>query len=113
LRGRGRHPRPGRLGRRTARLELTLENGIRLKIAGVDPPRPTPGDPDLDFRAAGPARSMARRPRNTVSPTRTGPGSLGARRRLRLRCRAGVAKWAGIAAFAGRRGAHRCRPRAL
>jgi hypothetical protein len=30
---------------------LTLENGIRLKIAGVDPPRPTPGDPDLDFRA--------------------------------------------------------------
>ncbi len=51
LRGRGRHPRPGRLGRRTASLELTLENGIRLKIAGVDPPRPTPGDPDLDFRA--------------------------------------------------------------
>ncbi len=33
------------------RLELTLENGIQLKIAGVDPPRPTPGDPDLDFRA--------------------------------------------------------------
>ena len=32
------------------RLELTLENGIRLKIAAVDPPRPTPGDPDLDFR---------------------------------------------------------------
>ena len=29
------------------RLELTLENGVRLKIAGVDPPRPTPGDPDL------------------------------------------------------------------
>jgi endonuclease YncB( thermonuclease family) len=33
------------------RLELTLGNGIRLKIAGVDPPRPTPRDPDLDFRA--------------------------------------------------------------
>ena len=33
------------------RLELTLETGTRLKIAGVDPPRPTPGDPDLDFRA--------------------------------------------------------------
>ncbi|MDQ6702958.1 MAG: hypothetical protein M3Z96_07585 [Pseudomonadota bacterium] len=33
------------------RLELTLANGIRLKIAGVDPPRPTPGDADLDFRA--------------------------------------------------------------
>ena len=33
------------------RLELTLENGIRLKNAGVDPPRPTPDDPDLDFRA--------------------------------------------------------------
>ena len=42
-------PRPGRLGRRTARIDS--ENGIRLKIAGVDPPRPTPGDPDLDFRA--------------------------------------------------------------
>lgn len=33
------------------RLELTLESGIRLKMAGVDPPRPTPGDPDLDVRA--------------------------------------------------------------
>ncbi|MGB6663550.1 MAG: thermonuclease family protein [Methylocella sp.] len=33
------------------RLELTLENGIRLKVAGVDPPRPAPGDPDLDVRA--------------------------------------------------------------
>ncbi len=33
------------------RLELTLETGIRLKIAGVDPPRPTPGDPVLDVRA--------------------------------------------------------------
>lgn len=33
------------------RLELTLETGIRLKIAGVDPPRPTPGDPDLGVRA--------------------------------------------------------------
>ena len=32
------------------RLELALESGIRLKIAGVDPPRPTPGDPDLDLR---------------------------------------------------------------
>ncbi|MGQ0445793.1 MAG: thermonuclease family protein [Beijerinckiaceae bacterium] len=33
------------------RLELILETGITLKIAGVDPPRPTPGDPDLDVRA--------------------------------------------------------------
>src|ERR1700730_2305011 len=41
------------------RLELTLENGIRLKIAGVDPPRPTPGDPDLRLPRAGPARAMA------------------------------------------------------
>jgi endonuclease YncB( thermonuclease family) len=32
------------------RLELTLENSIRIKIAGVDPPRPTPGDPYLDVR---------------------------------------------------------------
>ncbi|MGH8515769.1 MAG: hypothetical protein ACREV8_17865, partial [Gammaproteobacteria bacterium] len=33
------------------RLELILETGKTLKIAGVDPPRPTPGDPDLDVRA--------------------------------------------------------------
>jgi hypothetical protein len=33
------------------RLELTLVGGLQLKIAGVDPPRPTPGDPDLDVRA--------------------------------------------------------------
>ena len=37
--------------RSTSGSNSTLENGIRLKIAGVDPPRPTPGDPDLDFRA--------------------------------------------------------------
>jgi hypothetical protein len=47
-------PEKGGTGGRVAsvdeRLELTLENGIRLKIAGVDPPRPTPGDPDLDVR---------------------------------------------------------------
>lgn len=33
------------------RLELILEDGRRLKIAGIDPPRPTPGDPNLDARA--------------------------------------------------------------
>ena len=41
----------GRVVSVNERLELTLEDGIRLKIAGVDPPRPTPGDPDLDVRA--------------------------------------------------------------
>ncbi len=41
----------GRVISADERLELTLENGSRLKIAGVDPPRPTPGGPDLDFRA--------------------------------------------------------------
>ena len=30
------------------RLELTLEDGRLLKVAGLDPPRPTPDDPDLD-----------------------------------------------------------------
>ncbi len=30
---------------------MILEDGNRLKIAGVDPPRPTPGDPELDIRA--------------------------------------------------------------
>ena len=33
------------------RLELLLDDGNRLKIAGVDPPRPTPGDPELDIHA--------------------------------------------------------------
>jgi endonuclease YncB( thermonuclease family) len=33
------------------RLELTLVDGIQLKIAGVDPPRPTPGDTGLDVLA--------------------------------------------------------------
>ena len=41
----------GRVVSVNERLELTLEGGIRLKIAGVDPPRPTPGDPELDVRA--------------------------------------------------------------
>ncbi len=34
------------------RLELTLEDGRRLKIVGVDAPRPTPGDPELDIKSA-------------------------------------------------------------
>ncbi len=41
----------GRVVSVNERLELTLEGGIRLKIAGVHPPRPTPGVPDLDVRA--------------------------------------------------------------
>ncbi|MGH6796468.1 MAG: thermonuclease family protein, partial [Methylocella sp.] len=40
----------GRVVSVDARLELTLASGTRLKIAGVDPPRPTPDDPDLDVR---------------------------------------------------------------
>lgn len=35
------------------RLELTLGDGSKLKIAGIDPPRPTPSDPDLDSRTRG------------------------------------------------------------
>ena len=33
------------------RLELTLADGLRLKIAAVDPPRPTPGNSELDILA--------------------------------------------------------------
>jgi endonuclease YncB( thermonuclease family) len=32
------------------RLELTLDDGAKIKIAGIDPPHPTPDDPDLDAR---------------------------------------------------------------
>lgn len=32
------------------RLDLTLDDGTKLKIGGIDPVRPTPGDPDLDQR---------------------------------------------------------------
>ena len=34
------------------RLELTLADGRLLKIIGLDPPRPTPGDPDLDVNSS-------------------------------------------------------------
>lgn len=34
------------------RLELTLADGRLLKITGLDPPRPTPGDPDLDVNSS-------------------------------------------------------------
>jgi endonuclease YncB( thermonuclease family) len=30
------------------RLDLTLDDGTRLKISGIDPARPTPANPDLD-----------------------------------------------------------------
>jgi hypothetical protein len=33
------------------RLHLTLDDGTRLKIGGIDPARPTPDNPDLDGRA--------------------------------------------------------------
>jgi endonuclease YncB( thermonuclease family) len=36
------------------RLELTLTGGQELKIAGVDPPRPTPSDPDLEAKSREP-----------------------------------------------------------
>jgi endonuclease YncB( thermonuclease family) len=34
-------------------LDLTLDEGTRLKLAGIDPPQPTPDDPDLDTRVRG------------------------------------------------------------
>ena len=42
----------GRVKAVDERLELTLEDGRRLKIVGLDPPRPTPDDPYLDVKAA-------------------------------------------------------------
>jgi hypothetical protein len=41
----------GRVASVNERLELILDGGLRLKIARVDPPRPTPGDPELDVHA--------------------------------------------------------------
>ena len=41
----------GRVASVDERLELTLEDGRKLKLAGVDPPRPTPDDPDLDAKS--------------------------------------------------------------
>ncbi|MEJ0092537.1 MAG: hypothetical protein WDN46_03635 [Methylocella sp.] len=42
----------GRIASVSERLELTLEDGRQLKIAGIDPPRPTPQDPDLDIKSS-------------------------------------------------------------
>lgn len=42
---------PGRVISVNERLELTLEDGRQLKVAGIDPPRPTPANPDLDTKA--------------------------------------------------------------
>jgi endonuclease YncB( thermonuclease family) len=39
----------GRVKTVSERLELTLEDGRLLKVSGLDPPRPTPDNPDLDI----------------------------------------------------------------
>lgn len=41
----------GRVKAVNERLELTLDDGRQLKIAGLDPPRPTPENPDLDVKS--------------------------------------------------------------
>jgi endonuclease YncB( thermonuclease family) len=41
----------GRVTAINERLELTLEDGRVLKLAGLDPPHPTPDDPELDIKA--------------------------------------------------------------
>ena len=43
--------RRGKVASVNERLELTLVDGLQLKIAGVDPPRPTPGNSELDILA--------------------------------------------------------------
>jgi hypothetical protein len=65
----------GTKGRGDERLEWTLENGIRL--AGVAPPRPTPGDPDLDFPRAGPARAWLVGQEILFRPLEPGPDRWG------------------------------------
>lgn len=40
----------GRIVSVDERLDLTLDDGTRLKISGIDPARPTPADPDLDVK---------------------------------------------------------------
>lgn len=42
----------GRVASVNDRLELTLTDGTNLKIAGIDPPVPTPNDPELDAEAS-------------------------------------------------------------
>lgn len=43
----------GRIAAVDERLELILANGGRIRIAGIDPPRPTPENPGLDSLASG------------------------------------------------------------
>ncbi|HET6375568.1 MAG TPA: hypothetical protein VFF88_05930, partial [Methylocella sp.] len=42
----------GRIAAVDERLELILGGGSRIKIAGIDPPRPTPENPSLDTGAS-------------------------------------------------------------
>lgn len=42
--------KPGIVASVNDRLELAIESGETLKLAGIDPPRPTPTDPDLDSK---------------------------------------------------------------
>jgi endonuclease YncB( thermonuclease family) len=64
------------------RLDLTLDDGRQLKIAGADPPRPTPDDPALDIRA-----------RDQLA------GWLGGRTIAFRVARAGQDRWGRLAAF--------------
>jgi endonuclease YncB( thermonuclease family) len=41
----------GKVASVNERLELILVDGLQLKIAGIDPPRPTPGNSELDILA--------------------------------------------------------------
>jgi len=41
----------GRVAAVNERLDLTLEDGAQLKIAGIEPVRPTPDDPERDVKA--------------------------------------------------------------
>jgi len=85
--GRGWQQRPGRRGRREAR-NWTLENGIRLKIAGVDPPAD-----------AGRSRISTSRARTGSRNGRSGKEILFARsNRARI---AGCASWPRLRRRAG------------
>jgi endonuclease YncB( thermonuclease family) len=53
----GPGPYGGRIAAVDSRLEFSLEDGTRLLVAGIDPARPTPDDPDRD--SAGQAAAAA------------------------------------------------------
>ena len=68
----------GRVKAVNERLGLTLEDGRLLKLAGLDPPRPTPDTPDIDVDSSA---KLAGRQGGRLPPFERAAGSLGPIRR--------------------------------